>query len=251
MFLTLVDVALTMGATEAFFTTPGNVDFMTFLAFNQNPEPFYIIGFKARALWFLTHAIAMFIWLVGKPTRSEKRVEESRRHRHGWIHAHRGLTAGLASLAIFVAVFFSLRPQGDQRVGEAIEAQEEETTVSEAILNGKTCLKEVEDVWTCNYKIGNDLAFSISKNGVWTELIIKNKGNSDRSDYYLETDSIPLQPIGLNTFRLDEGEGCLLVKAGKRNSSSEEIYSKGYISPKNGNSYKFLNECTRTVSPQL
>lgn len=249
-----------MGATEAFFSTPGNVDFFTLLAFNQNPEPFYIIGFKARALWFLGHIMALIIWYAGKP-REVKEAEKAERRAYTH-HAHRRWAASLAGIAVFFVVFFVMSPpeQVQQGGGDVIEAQEEEVvpdgaqTVSDAILNGKTCLKEVDDMWTCDYKVGNDLAFSITKNGMFTELVIQNKGQAGNSDYYLELESLPVQPIGLNSFRLDESQGCLLVRAGGKQAGkekSQEIYSKGYISPKNGNSYSFLNDCTKTIAPQL
>lgn len=67
LFLALVEFVITMTATYDFFNTPGNVGLGTFFSWQQNSDPFYIVGLKIRAVWFFIHALAAGFWYWGKP----------------------------------------------------------------------------------------------------------------------------------------------------------------------------------------
>lgn len=252
-FLTLLEVAFTLSAMDAFFTNPANVDFLTFFAFNQDPRPFYALALKVRYIWFLIHLSALMVWVLGNPAWFiNTQTRAPRMFRTSYF------VGGMSAIVMLLIIIAGVETHQIRNQSKGmIQAQEEESaeirTVSDAIANGKTCFKEVEDVWTCDYQVGNDLSFSITKNGLWTELVIHSEGQAN-SDYYLAKESLPSHPIGFNSYRLNE-DTCLLIKAGKKSSpgdvDSKEIYSKGYISPKNGNSYKFLSDCTKTIAPQL
>lgn len=71
LFLVVVELAVTLTATYDFFNTPGNVGFGIFLSWQQDHQPFYLVGIKIRAVWFFIHPLAVGFWLWGKPNRIE------------------------------------------------------------------------------------------------------------------------------------------------------------------------------------
>ena len=108
-----------------------------------------------------------------------------------------------------------------------------ELSTYDAVLIGKTCMETRSQEISCEYKVGNDLHFTIDGIGGESTGITFVKSN-------LEGDFYP-------TFGLQHG--CVIVKRGKKNWKKDVDHGPGspfdyaFISPKNGKVYRDWGEC--------
>jgi hypothetical protein len=108
-----------------------------------------------------------------------------------------------------------------------------EVSTYEIVLSGKACKAYPNQEISCDYKVGNDLRFTMDGiGGEWTAITFM-KSDYD-GDFYA-------------TYGI--GHGCVIVKRGKKNWKNEACGGPGspfdyaFISPQNGEVYRDWGEC--------